>query len=752
MMYRLAQGLAGLAMVLTTTTTAMLLPTGGAFAQPAIIPVPLGGNEQGLDPDVQDRLTAERFAAERARGTQSDLSADPAEFLSPLRPLRASGTAAGTALRFDGESRELDFLLFVPDPGAVRSLRIATRSSINVLPERSQFRVYLNDRFVGSDRLQNVTGFGAVDLPVEQGMMQPGENQVRIELVQYHRIFCGPDASFALWSDVDLAASGAVLDGPPEDSGETGFLLGVAAAAASGTAVEIRGIDGLGAESENWINHVTGLISGAMGGDPIPFRFGNLWAVRDSGRSAARVTFLPADQQRVRFQIAGDGAQVMVIEYRPGAALQPLPAFQTSMAGQRRAGLPRIDTQRPVALSELGFRSTEVRNRYQLIEQRFRLADDFVLLTNAKAELRLDYIYADGLPRGSMLLVHVNGTNVRLLPLRGQADRMIEDFPIRFEARLLRAGANTLGFEVIIPGDPPDLPCPAWESPVLGIGETSTLMVPYSPSMFLPDMHFAFVSLQPQSLLTNEMTARAFDAGEVATLRAALAIGGRDQAHSGHTRLHLLSVDDLGSVPAGGYSFSRHAIEAALIDDTGDGLLAEIGSAGDASRTGGLLDLSHRRDSGAGLTVGWDWLVHGFNGALQWMHPRAGLMLEQWLVQQSGQAILMQLDPSRPQHVWLLRAPGSDVSAIAAAIAAARETGEGPRGQVSVLGEDGQWHNWFAPDRQPALLEPVSVGNLRHVLGNFVSAMPVRYVVGLFFLALVSALVALRLVIATREH
>jgi hypothetical protein len=30
--------------------------------------------------------------------------------------------------------------------------------------------------------------------------------------------------------------------------------------------------------------------------------------------------------------------------------------------------------------------------------------------------------------------------------------------------------------------------------------------------------------------------------------------------------------------------------------------------------------------------------------------------------------------------------------------------------------------------------------------------MPIRYVTGLFFLALISALIALRLVIATREH
>ena len=69
-----------------------------------------------------------------------------------------------------------------------------------------------------------------------------------------------------------------------------------------------------------------------------------------------------------------------------------------------------------------------------------------------------------------------------------------------------------------------------------------------------------------------------------------------------------------------------------------------------------------------------------------------------------------------------------------------------------MLDNQGRWQNWTAPDRQPVLLEPVTLHNIRHVVGNFVSAMPIRYVTGLFFLALISALFALRLVIATREH
>lgn len=725
--------------------------SGAALAQGGIIAVPLGDSGEAEGAEAIERLTAERFAPDRARGTQADMARSDAEIISPLRPLRATGQPAGSPLRFSGEANRLEFMLYLPEPGNVRALRLTSRSSINLLPERSQFRVYLNDAYVGTGQFENFVDFAAFDLPVDADALRQGGNLLRIEASQYHRIYCGPDASFALWSEIDLSRSGAVLDSPPESGGAEGFLMGVAAAAASGAGVEIRGASGLGGQADAWIGAVTGRLSAALGSDPLPFHFSDYWTVSGERLPTARITFLPGEQQNVRFRMSGEGVQVMVVEYRPDERLQSLPDFP-SLAASLVQEEQMIDLQRPVALSELGFHTAEVASRYALVEQRFRLPDDFVLLTNAKAELRLDYFYADGLPRGAMMLVHVNGTNVRLLPLRGEGGRPIERFPVRFEARLLRAGSNTLGFEVIIPGDPVDLPCATWDSPVLAIGENSTLDLPYSPSMFLPDMHFAFVNLLPDSLSANELTARAFDADDLITLRGALASGARARAASSGARLHLLALDDLGSVPTGGYGFSRRSIETVLLDIGAPGLVGDGAQQGASGlQRVGLLDTARPRESTAGLSVGWEWVMRAFHQASHWLHPRAGTMLEEWLTEQRGQAIMLQLDPARPNQLWLLRAPGSDVSAIASAIAAARATGTGPRGQVAVLDHDGNWRSWFAPDRQPVLLEPLSPGNLRHVLGNFVSAMPIRYVAGLFFLALISAVVALRLVIATRE-
>ncbi len=114
--------------------------------------------------------------------------------------------------------------------------------------------------------------------------------------------------------------------------------------------------------------------------------------------------------------------------------------------------------------------------------------------------------------------------------------------------------------------------------------------------------------------------------------------------------------------------------------------------------------------------------------------------------------MLFQLDPERPDEIWMLRNPDSEIHDIARAISSVRAAGAGPRGQVSVLTHDGHWMNWLAPDRQPRLLEPWSVQNFRAAMGNFVSARPIFYTILILSISLLSALVALRLVISTREH
>lgn len=722
----------------------------GVLAQNGLIMVPLEPGGADTDEGFAGGLARERFMEDRPRGTQAGSDGRRPALISPLRPVAARGQPRGSAIRFDGETRDLDFALFVPDPERVRLLRVATLSSINVLPERSNFRVYVNDQFVGEGALANFTEFGSTDLAIAPGILTSGHNRVQIRLSQYHRIFCGPEASFALWSDIDLAGSGAVIEGAGAESNGQRFLMGLALAAASAGGIEIRGTAELGEQREAWIGMITRRLTTALGGDPVPFRFTGYWTVATNDPAGARVTFLPGNSPSVSFRTGGDGAQVLVIEYVPGQPPGEIAELDMALPALAMHSAPSlIPPDQPVPFSAFGFRPVEVQDRYALVEQRFRLPDDYVVLTNAKAEIRLDYIYADDLPQGSMLLVHVNDHNIRLLPLRGESGRLIEKFPVRFEAQYLRAGTNTLAFEVMIPGDPPDLPCPAWDRPVLAIGADSTLHAPYSPSMYLPDMHFAFRALTGQSVQLQTHAARAFGEDDVITLRAALSGSVMADSSDSRARLHLLSLNDLASLPLGGHAISRHAIENVLLGeptapDTPEGLGSSLLRM--TGESGGV------RQPPAALSSGWEWAAGVFRNALHWLHPHSGTLLEEWLLQHRGQAIFLQLDTERPEHIWLLRAPGADISGLASAIVAARSVADGPRGQVSVLDAEGRWQNWVAPDRHPVLLESVTPRNLRHVLGNLVSAMPIRYVLVLFLLALIAALLALRFVISTREH
>lgn len=737
---------AGLAMAQSPAQLAQQIPIPGMAAgrAPGDTVLPDGRAAVDMLADRLDRAAHRSQIAAEAPGSTPGL-------LSPLRPVQARGVARGSALRFDGERRSIDLALFVPVAGQLQSLRVATVSSINVLPERSSYRVFLNNVLLGEAQLEHFSAPGTAEFAVPAGLARAGTNDVRIELVQQHRIFCGPDASFALWSEVDLALSGGVLAGGGLAEriveGHESFLLALGSVSAMGAAFEIRGADLLGANRDVWIGAITQRMAAALGGDPLMFRLTRSWSVAAPVRAPARITFLPATEPGITFQRGGDGAQVMVVAVPPVADPAALNALEALFPpSPQTARIPLLETGRPIPLSELGFRSIELFDRYSWTNVRFRLPDDYVILTNQKSQMTLTYIYADGLPYGSVLRIYINGVNVRVLPLRGEAGRVISDFPIRFEARHLRAGVNTLGFEVLVPGDPEDLPCPPRTTPVVAISDGSTIRAPYSPATYLPDMHFAFSALTPASLRRGDLAARDFDALEVLTLRAAFASAQSAGEGRVEARLNLISVDDLAQVPTAHYVLARRSVEA---------VLAPVQSQPDLTTQAPLAAFFRTEAPAGGTSVierGWAWLRDGLQDALHWLHPQSAVVLDAWLAGRRGKAMLLQLDPLRPDEIWMIRAQGADVADIAAALTRARATGDGPRGQVSVLGHDGRWSNWIAPDREPVLLEPLTLGNLRYVLGNFVSAMPLRYVLLLSFLALLSSLLALRFVISTREN
>ena len=93
-----------------------------------------------------------------------------------------------------------------------------------------------------------------------------------------------------------------------------------------------------------------------------------------------------------------------------------------------------------------------------------------------------------------------------------------------------------------------------------------------------------------------------------------------------------------------------------------------------------------------------------------------------------------------------------DYSQIIAALATTHREFEGPHGQISLFMPERGWVSWTSPDTPLKLHEALTLGNIRAVLGNYVTVTPSRYVLPLMLLTLCSAIAAIGVVILTRRR
>lgn len=699
----------------------------------ALLAAPLSAQDAPLIEAFPEALTAPAEAPpgeQVLRDSGSDAAAAPAQdWLLPLRPaapgLPAPAEIPG-AFRLTGEQAGAEFLLWLPERVAASDLVLAYRSSINVLPERSQLSVRVNGEAVGAFLLTSFAEFTPVTL--RGAALRPGLNRVQIDVVHHHRIFCGPEASFAVWTELLLPQSGVQIPAGRLGSDAAAFLAAASAQLASGAPLEIRAD---GAPDPLLLRSLAGRLTGALAATP-DFRVVSPWAPQTGAPPKARITVLQGGTGRASIERGGDGALVLLLDPAPGAAL-PLDALLPALAeeGAGLAGtLPLLAPGQETAFADLGLGDTTARGHYILHDMNFRLPDDWLILASQEARFSLLYGFADGLPTGSLMLVKVNGQTVRLLPLDRNGGKVQPPLEVGFAANLLRPGANRVSFEAILPGDPPDLPCAPLEEETLTILGASTLWTPPAPAMDLPDMARPLARLTPEGLQLDGSASASpavSAAGEELLLPfAALHQPPETRPDRTPATLTVARIEAPGALPLAPLGLTRRMLEEAL---------APQPASAEAEAPAGPLQGSwlHRR---------WDDLV---GLALPGDPP-----LQRWLADRRGVALLLQPDPALPQDLWLLLGPGADPAFTAAALDAGRRAFDGPRGQLSLLGPDGRWTSWADAATPPRLQEPLRAGNLRFVLGNYASWSPMLFTGVLIVLALVSSLVAMSFVVGSR--
>lgn len=727
--------------------------------------------------DPADPGTGRLDRARRAAPSARDEGEAP---VAPLLSLRA-GVNPGTTLRMQGEHPEAHFSIFLPHDAVPGALRLRHFTGVDVLPERSVMEVTLNGTPVGQHPLTTYGEDAETEIAVPAGIWQSGRNEVTVRLDQVHRLFCGPEAAFDLWTDIDLTTSGAVLNSRTFRPGAIDFLAGVAHDAGVGRSIGIRDPAGHGKAAEPILDELAMRLTALLRGRILTYRdspaYGATGGENGEPPARARITILPdyGTAPRATFRRGGDGAIVLalsmpLVDLDRADAVDFIDTLLVDLAAEGisidaeavQTGIDprtRMGAGEPVTLTALGLGTVRTSSHYFRRDQIFTLPRDWLTLTAQKAILHLDYGYARGLHEDSTLLIRVNGETVRLLPLRGEGGELIEKFPIKFSANLLNEGPNLLQFEALIPGQPEDAACPVEGFPKLEIRGTSTLRVPPSPRLRFEGVRLPVYALRGRDITKDGVPLSKLPVPERLTLVATLG-----EAIPQASRMTVLSYDRLDALPLGPYKFSLGEVGQALtrepepVSSTIPVLPAatdRVGELPDAFLMPGAADLDPSRGGSPGLfalSLSLDDLRRRIEDLAARIIPDRNAAAETWLRDQSGRALIAQLDRDDPRALWLVLAPDTDLSEVVASLAQSRSSIGGPYGQMAMLGHDGVWRSWADPYRFPRLQEPLSYRNFRQVMGNYASWSPVAFTAILFTLALIGAGIALRLVVMTRKE
>lgn len=649
--------------------------------------------------------------------------------------LRLTGEVAAITLGLD----------LAADQPVPQKLHLMLRSAINVLPDSAVMQVFVNDAAPVDLPLRSFDKFQPVELPTPA--LVAGPNRIRLALRQPHRVFCGPDASFGVWTELDLARSGAPLTAPPASASLQGFALALARQVGGGRALQV-----LAAPDADpaLLRQLTDALGAAMQGRG----WIELASPYDiAPRQGASVLFLPAPSAqpgRVEFRLDGTAAPVMMVSYQ-GDALPDLTETLQALALPPARTAALLQPGRARTLDQLGYGDIIGNTRYFRQDVAFRLPDDWLLLANQKARLNLHYGYAANLPKGAILLVKINDQTVRLLPLDRDGGKLRPPLDIGFAARLLHAGVNQLSFEMMVPGNPPDMACPPRDTDMLVVTRDTALTVPVSPAMQLGGLAPVLAALSPSGVQPDPQTTD-HDRMQLAAAQLAAAL---PAAPVGEAQASLL-VGDFSTLPGSLSDVSLRALQGALFQQVAPGPAAapvppspqfhlsapEREAESPATPAAAPAEAPRRWSPLA-------WLAGMRDRLRNAAFLASDQSLSDWLDGRHGDALLIARDPGTPEALGLILGPEAQMRGISRALDGLRSSRQG-NGAAALLSNDGSWQVW-SPIEPPRLKERVTAANLFPILGNYASWSPLLFTCVLLGLGLISVLPALAVVIVYRK-
>jgi hypothetical protein len=382
-------------------------------------------------------------------------------------------------LRFTGESdsRSWTIELTAGEAQSATGLSIGYTNAVVVMPEVSRLRVIVNGETVSNTPISSAAGVSRVMAPLRQGLLKAGENSVRFEVVQRHRVECSVTGTYELWTDLDSAATGLVFPAagrPPlgglQELAAVGFdttgttTIHVVAPKSSRPEVRDRLFRmvqtiALRGRFPHPVVQITENDPGVTGPGTLKVA---LAVASELGLAMPTPPAEAATRPFAGFVNEGPRGSTLVISGPAWAdvdrAIALLGTFRARNTDEGSAlptsswsapDAPVVVGGRRIRFSEVGIPTTEFSGRRLAVRFSFSLPGDFYAGDYGEARLYLDAAIAPTVRPGSRIDIYVNERISATAPI-GIGQNAFQQFPIRVAMRYFRPGLNTVVMEAIL--------------------------------------------------------------------------------------------------------------------------------------------------------------------------------------------------------------------------------------------------------------------------------------------------------------
>jgi len=642
----------------------------------------------------------------------------------------------GARYRMSGERVVSNFDLWLPKFAVAKQFQITFQNSINVLENYSKIIVELNGIKIIEQQLNSVgkeITLSSKDIEPKEGL-----NSVTIQLVQKHRVFCGPQASFDTWTDINLADTGFIIS----DLNLTNSIEAIA------SGINIQSLHGylpLRVDPDLDPTLATNIASEfgpvfRQNGTGIKFK--SLWDPVEDFENYFRILITNPSDDTSGFGISADGA----ILYRLSSIEDPIFKELEKWQSTIRSNSPKIlKANQATSIFDLGYENIEDAASYGSNLIQFVLPYDWLVLDNRKATLDVSFDYSSLVTNRSIFNIKVNNETIYSKKIGENPNIQTARDMVQFNASILKGGLNQIEAEYIIPAEMPEAQCPDFPQMFVKLNRETSLLLPDTPKMYLEGLQniMPLISRNDADILFSRSQAKNILSPEFKTILAlksltvntpeVLYTASNNIVDQSPLKVEIISVSDLSQIISDNNFFSINSIRNSL----------------SLSKSSEYDKPQIQKQSTSAFQ--WQSVISIWERFME--RPTSyKSRVNSWLENNQSQVAVLKPNSDRNEIFIVINPDLVSQSAFDALSKANLET-FGPAGALSVLGSDNVWHSWDRPSPSlPILLEPLNLDNFWLVGSNIISIYAAEFFVLVIILVAIIVLITFLYLILYRRR